>query len=355
MSIKCMAFPCSSAGVFCYMVHDKQTFFILGRERFNPLWVGSGKWAEFGGQAKLEDGDSISTTAARECFEESIGVFGHLQTALHHAQYNFQVLTKRSGRHTHGGKATYVLEVPWDPNVVERFQERREQLQTIAHAVDTLQHACDALASAQTVLPVPGGLYTFEGQHYHILDLVAVEQCVDNTFWLTVVARPARRIKFCFDPLAPPFDPDKKSDIIIVDLLELTPATVPAAAEPMTTPAQVSLDDPAADVTLQLSISADQAQLYSTLVTLRNQLADMIVSFPQDVAARAIDTRTWIPTVNKDFLEKDQIRLWSMAELQECIYGQDKQKNLRFSFLVALKIILQQLSMCENGAWREGL
>lgn len=359
-----MAFPCTSAGVFCYMIHNGQTFFILGRERLNHQWVGSGKWAEFGGQAKPEDQGDSCITAARECFEESLGIFGNVQTALQTEQFNFQVLTKRSGRHVHGGKATFVMEVPWEPDIVQRFFGRREHLQEIVRLLDVLTPLCDAVVT-ETQGPFPQLTTCVQHQNYKIIDLIQVEKCADNTFWLQVVAEPLHRLKFQFDPLALPFDPDKRLDdyteIIIVDLLKITKDT---NAEEMTStelnptvklifkPDSPSLP-PEPTINLILSISKEQAALYIKILQLKNELKTLIGAFPKDVATQAINMDRWIPVVNKDFLEKDEIRLWTMAELQECIYGQDLQKPLRFSFLVSLKIILQQLSMTENGSWRK--
>lgn len=56
------------------LVGGKEVKFLLGREQEFKGWSGSGKYADFGG--KREEGENVLACAAREGYEESMGVLG---------------------------------------------------------------------------------------------------------------------------------------------------------------------------------------------------------------------------------------------------------------------------------------
>ena len=57
-----------------YTLRDQKVLFLLGKEAVWPGFLDSGKWSCFGG--KIEDGEPPVDAAAREAYEESMGMFG---------------------------------------------------------------------------------------------------------------------------------------------------------------------------------------------------------------------------------------------------------------------------------------
>jgi hypothetical protein len=64
------------AGVLPYYFHKGQLYIILGREKYEANWDGSEKYSDFGGGPEEEDQKDPKRTAARECYQESMGIFG---------------------------------------------------------------------------------------------------------------------------------------------------------------------------------------------------------------------------------------------------------------------------------------
>ena len=77
-SIKKMAgvYPGGFVGVLPYSIDPMgKTVFLLGQERFQPIWKDSLKWSEFGGKMERYD-RSEAHGAAREAYEESMSFLG---------------------------------------------------------------------------------------------------------------------------------------------------------------------------------------------------------------------------------------------------------------------------------------
>ena len=68
------------AGVLPISTHNDTIYFLLGREIYVEGWNDSNKWSEFGG--KIES-HNIVYEAARELYEESMGIFGTIQDTIY--------------------------------------------------------------------------------------------------------------------------------------------------------------------------------------------------------------------------------------------------------------------------------
>ena len=125
----------------------KNIYLLLGREARNAGPVSSGHWCDFGGH--LDPGETVNEAAAREFCEESLcaidlynrgGVTGpdhateKRRPALSHyaefvkdmianKQYVFKLTTHGDRNNERHGDARcyFVIEVPWQPYVSERF------------------------------------------------------------------------------------------------------------------------------------------------------------------------------------------------------------------------------------------
>lgn len=110
-----------AAGVLPYAKDGSgQTWFLLGRERPNENWgVDSSSWSEFGGS--LDKHESVEEGAAREFFEETMGVvFGHrfwMENELKQGRY---LLVMDSRTPTGKGYRLFVKQVPF-VNYPEKF------------------------------------------------------------------------------------------------------------------------------------------------------------------------------------------------------------------------------------------
>lgn len=67
------------AGVLPISIHNNSIYLLLGREIYVEGWDDSNKWSEFGGKMESHD---IIYEAARELYEESMGIFGTIQDTV---------------------------------------------------------------------------------------------------------------------------------------------------------------------------------------------------------------------------------------------------------------------------------
>jgi|AACY02.1.fsa_nt_gi 8-oxo-dGTP pyrophosphatase MutT (NUDIX family) len=110
------------ASVLCFSVHPETAgvYFLLGKERFNPLWpVSSCKWSDFGGRVGLED-TCIEDTATREFEEETMGVvdvYLGLQERQYVCRLDLGVAPKKF--------VVFVKQIEWDPTISTRFTSLR--------------------------------------------------------------------------------------------------------------------------------------------------------------------------------------------------------------------------------------
>jgi len=284
------------------MVHGRRTWVVLGREQYSPGWRGSHKWSEFGGQCA--EGETVEATAAREFFEETLGVFGDVRDALATRQYAFRLSVRRStARHGLVTKHLYVLQMPWDATVAQRFHGRREHLKHILFAVSRIRHVQRRLAAGRH--PVPDYLCRTGGRMLLVTDIDAIEQIGDGSYRLMARACVASADRYF--------------------------GTFDHGPEPV-----------------EVIVPADAADEYARIIALKSWLDRLIASFPADVGARAISykdhgpARAWLPYVRREFLEKDLLRGWRLPDL--ALAARVRDDRFRISFVTPLAIALRQLA-----------
>ena len=120
------------AGVIPFAIlPDNTKVCLLGRERFCPQWKGSCRWSGFEGSRK--DDERMVDTAVREFFEESLCLLPHINTeSLMKRQYWIRVVLripneKQSERY----HSTYLVEVPYEENLPQRFDQTRFHIEHI--------------------------------------------------------------------------------------------------------------------------------------------------------------------------------------------------------------------------------
>jgi hypothetical protein len=96
-----------AASVLPYSRVENQYYFLLGRE------VDDGTWSDFGGGVNPED-NNIIYTAARECYEESMGLLGSIEDIYQqiHAVKGFDL----------GNGMVFPMEIPYDPDLPRTFK-----------------------------------------------------------------------------------------------------------------------------------------------------------------------------------------------------------------------------------------
>lgn len=124
------------ASILCFSIepHTCGVYFLLGKEKYNPLWPSSSKkWSDFGGTVHASD-RCVEDTAAREFVEETMGVvpFGdviipenQISNALCRGEYLCQLVIGTPPRQF----AVFVKQIPWDMSVVQHFSETRKHAQ----------------------------------------------------------------------------------------------------------------------------------------------------------------------------------------------------------------------------------
>ena len=94
---------------------DGQLLFILGKEHFETDWKSALKYGPFGGGPERVD-KSAQAAASRECYEESMGMFGRVQD-IYTSILNAQIVYRSK-------KAIiYPMRVPFDPLLPKRYAD----------------------------------------------------------------------------------------------------------------------------------------------------------------------------------------------------------------------------------------
>nr|UDO46941.1 NUDIX hydrolase domain-like motif-containing protein [Pandoravirus massiliensis] len=114
---------------------------LLGQERFEPGWRDGGRWSDFGGGTEPDvDRDPIEA-AAREAYEETMGMLGsraEVETALRAAAQAGRLHRARSPK----GASVFLWEVPYDPMLPIQFARVRAYALEAAAAHDKAGAAC---------------------------------------------------------------------------------------------------------------------------------------------------------------------------------------------------------------------
>ncbi|BCU03093.1 hypothetical protein [Pandoravirus japonicus] len=93
---------------------------LLGQERYEPGWRDSGRWSDFGGGVeRAADRDEVAA-AAREAYEETMGMLGsrdEIEAALRSAAAAGRLVEARSPK----GAVVFLWEVPYDAALPTQF------------------------------------------------------------------------------------------------------------------------------------------------------------------------------------------------------------------------------------------
>ena len=115
---------------------------LLGRERFVNQWRGSCRWSGFEGARK--EGETMRDTALREFQEETLDVVSRIEDVTRcvtDRQYYIRIVLKISNeRKPDRYHATYVLAVEWDEDVQSRFQKTREHVEYVDRLAQEWHH-----------------------------------------------------------------------------------------------------------------------------------------------------------------------------------------------------------------------
>ncbi|AVK75568.1 hypothetical protein pqer_cds_1146 [Pandoravirus quercus] len=99
---------------------DDSVVVLLGQERYEPGWRDGGRWSDFGGGVEPRvDRDEIAA-AAREAYEETMGMLGSrddIETALRDAAATGRLVEARSPK----GAVVFLWEVPFDATLPTQF------------------------------------------------------------------------------------------------------------------------------------------------------------------------------------------------------------------------------------------
>lgn len=131
------------ASLLCYCVDPtwSRLYFLLGKERKNLRWrAGSEKWSGFGGRTSSKV-LSAEETAAKEFVEETLAMvkyferdtlprtsFQDIADSLRRHDYTFQLVFSFGEGEGARNYVTFVRQIPWDPQAINRFSECREML-----------------------------------------------------------------------------------------------------------------------------------------------------------------------------------------------------------------------------------
>jgi len=124
-------------------------YLLLGQERHAPGYASSDRWSDFGGMSEADE--TLRAAAARECYEESMGLFGtqsELERVLNE-QLSFSATGPSGGRH-------YLLRVPLNDDVVQHFSRFYHYARCSAalHSL-TLPHNDSGMFEKQAIRWVP--------------------------------------------------------------------------------------------------------------------------------------------------------------------------------------------------------
>lgn len=122
---------------------------LLGRERFLPQWKGSCRWSGFEGSRKSNE--SLPETAIREFTEESLGVVFEsedvVRTIVRDKSYWLRVVLRiSSDKRAERYHTTYVVTVPYDQSLVDRFAKKRQDIECLDRMSREMERAFPTFA-----------------------------------------------------------------------------------------------------------------------------------------------------------------------------------------------------------------
>lgn len=300
------------AGCVFVSVHptDGDVRFLLGRERYVSTWKESCRWSGFEGSRKSKD-ESLAVTAAREASEESLcTVYSEapLLRRLEEGDYWLRiVLSVSSDKRNPRFHATYVVPIPWDADIPERFRMRRTQLEHV-----------DRLASEwKLVRPRFFGACGAVGP---VHELQRDESPIDES--------------------------STQQRALCVLCTFQTPTIV-------TSPWQsVVADDDAAPTDcgshFRAVVSGHDARGVRTWTHIRNRICSETRALEHPALHVVRDNRWKLVqhvSVARDYLEKDKLRWWTIADLRAALAngGNLRRERFRPFFLPVLQTALDEL------------
>lgn len=128
---------CVGASILAFSVdpqHDRVFFWLCKNRRVLTWGAGSRRWSDFGGVKSATDVDAPAT-AAREFWEETAGCVRYFDTDVTRTRKTFDDIAAslRRGEYVMrletaldlGLFVTFVVQVPWDPRAIQRFDHCR--------------------------------------------------------------------------------------------------------------------------------------------------------------------------------------------------------------------------------------
>lgn len=289
------------AGVLPFSVGpDGVVRVLLGRERFMPAWRGSCRWSGFEGSRSPDE--SVQATAIREFMEESMGIVldrASVTRAITERAYASRIVLKIVNDRQERYHCTYVLQIPWDMTLPDKFHRIRYEVECVDRLMQEWTHyrpvLLDGLDAVGPIEPLPD------------------EKDGETTVRITGISGSV--------VIVPPWHcPEGGENGGMVESV----LTGQAAGE-------VSLWD-------KIRRRMDAAIVPHECVTVTR---DSTYSLIQHV------------DINYDYLEKDQIRWWTLAELRQVIANKGYLGAHRFRpyFLPVLQTFLQEVEQaCDQSS-----
>lgn len=291
------------AGVVPISTDEKGvTHLLLGRERWIPNWRGSCRWSGFEGARK--ENEDVVTSACREFLEESMGVVRILDAS--HSDEPWYVIAQSirlrkfwrrvvlkidSERRSERYHCTYVVPVPWDPDVGDRFRSLRASIEIIDRLFQEWRYTRprDIGELGEHIGPV---CTNADDNSITVYKLACTSPCILRPPWRSVV---------------------NDSELVFA-----------------------TFTDP------------QQVQIITNWFQTRDRLERALISH---ACIRVVRDVRWGHVqdvcVHSDFLEKDQIRWWSINDLDAVIAerGQLGPERFRPYFLPVLQTILSETEL----------
>ena len=293
---------CIGAGIIPISVCPKTNIphLLLGRERWVSMWKGSCRWSGFGGSRK--ECESIVMTSAREFVEETMGcvhvsssssVYERIRNVicrLEDKQYWKQIVLKvETERRIERFHSTFLIPMEWDDTIPERFLNLRLEVEQVDRLLQEWHYTRPVCIGEKHELIGP---IVFDGDGVHVVKSLETSPCILRGPWKRV----SNTITATFQ--------DSKDVDAIKQWNELRERITRAAFKCKHPCIRCIYDE--------------QWRLI------------------QDVF------------INYDYLEKDQVKWWSINDLDAVIDGQGQSGSDRFRpyFLPVLQMILNL--MCEH-------
>ena len=294
------------AGVVLFTVIGRTLFFVLARERYVRFWKGSLKWSGFEG-ASMRDETDVQT-ATRELREETLDSFSDTGVTDELKKGRFAMKVVASCKHTGRKHVTYLEEVGDCGPCIERFRHTRQRIQRITSLLSKLKiiqckletyNAHLSATGSEFPLPFPAARYV-EGQ-----DIFLVKDVLSVRFTATQML-----VVFTYQPTN----------------------TGTATLEKQTCH--------------DVRTMCDDASRYGEWFTLRGELTRLCAEV--DVHCPGALECTWSggvhPTdvkVQDAYMEKDNVQLWSLEEIEHLARGERQGAIFKGSFLPVLRAIVR--------------